>query len=158
MILGTPPASLWLDVFDKIIKLAAVILGGIWTYWNYRKSRTYAEKLELEITGNVFDHTGLYVDIGATVKNVGASNMSVAHDLTKCTIFAVLSDLTEVPLRIFPIFSQADELEPGESANDVILWRIETYEAEIIWLKIDLRVVSATVEWSSVLSLRVKPV
>jgi hypothetical protein len=39
-----PDLTLWLDVADKILRLIAVTLGGIWTYWNYRKSRTYAQR------------------------------------------------------------------------------------------------------------------
>ncbi len=45
-----PQAAFWLDVADKMVKLAAVCMGGIWTYWNYRKSRTCEQKLELQLS------------------------------------------------------------------------------------------------------------
>lgn len=66
-----PILTFWLDVADKAIKFAAVALGGLWTYWNYRKSRTYSKKLELQIADTVFAKGDLYVDIIVTRKNVG---------------------------------------------------------------------------------------
>ena len=59
-----PHPSLYfaLDLADKLLKLAAVALGGIWTYWNYRKSRTYAQKIELEVTASVFVRAHTYVE------------------------------------------------------------------------------------------------
>ncbi len=54
-----PELSFALDVADKAIKLAAVLLGGVWTYWNYRKGRKYAQKVELQLTGAVFEQGGI---------------------------------------------------------------------------------------------------
>jgi hypothetical protein len=72
----TPPYQpntipLLLDGADKIIKAIAVAIGGAWTYWNYKKSRTFAEKLELVLTGSVFLIYGdAFVDITIVVKNL----------------------------------------------------------------------------------------
>jgi hypothetical protein len=32
--------SFVLDIVDKAIKFVAVLIGGLWTWWNYRKGRT----------------------------------------------------------------------------------------------------------------------
>jgi hypothetical protein len=74
-----PIASFLLDVADKAIKLSAVAIGGLWTWWNFRKSRTYEQRLELEVIGAVFVKESLYGDAKVTLKNIGATKHSVQH-------------------------------------------------------------------------------
>ncbi len=150
-----PVLSFWLDVVDKIIKFAAVFLGGIWTYWNYRKSRTYAQKLETELSGNVFFKDGVYVDISTSLTNRGASKFILQQEGTSCTLSTIRKDLSEIPIRIFRIFIQHDQMEPGDHIHDALYWRIDLPPQEIVWLKIDLRIVSGKVEWNSVALIRV---
>jgi hypothetical protein len=57
-----PKLTFALDVADKVIKFAAVFIGAIWTAWNFRKSRTYKQKLELEVVGTVFVRQDLHID------------------------------------------------------------------------------------------------
>ena len=45
-----PVATFWLGVIDEIIKLAAVFIGAFWTLFNFRKSRTYNQKLDIANT------------------------------------------------------------------------------------------------------------
>ena len=71
--LPNPQATFLLDVADKAIKAAAVAVGGLWAYWNYRKSRIYEKKLELQLTANTFTRGDLYLDIDVSMRNVGAS-------------------------------------------------------------------------------------
>ncbi len=66
--------SVALDIADKAIKLIAVMLGGIWTYWNYRKSRPYEQKMELQLTGSTFERNGTYIEVRAKLKNLGETN------------------------------------------------------------------------------------
>ncbi len=61
---------------DKAIEAVAVLLGNVWTYWNYRKSRTYAQKLDLQVSGDVFSRGGLYLDVAVALENVGPELVS----------------------------------------------------------------------------------
>ncbi len=38
-------AAFWLDVFDKIIKFSTLLVGGVWIWINFKRSRIYAQKL-----------------------------------------------------------------------------------------------------------------
>jgi hypothetical protein len=153
-----------LDIADKLIKLAAVALGGVWTFWNFHKSRTYAAKLDLELTANATPilygrgYLHIYVNVDTKVTNIGSTRSSINHELTKCTVKSVRDDLREVPERIFPVFAHQDNLEPGESTNDVKFWRIESRSADITWLKIELFVFSdeEELQWKAVLGLPVR--
>jgi len=46
-------------------------------------------------------------------------------------------------------------LEPGESANDALFWRVQTYAADVVWLKINLLTFSGTIVWETVSLLRI---
>ena len=151
-----PTASFWLDIVDKVIKLAAVFLGGLWTYWNYRKSRTYEQKLELEVVGTVFVKKDLYGAVNVIVKNIGATKHAVQRDGSFCELCVVRDDLTEQSMELFRVFTHNDRIEPGESIADTQYWRIPHPIDDIIWIKLALRIVSNGVEWRSSCLIRVE--
>ena len=152
--LPNPQATFLLDVADKAIKAAAVAVGGLWAYWNYRKSRIYEKKLELQLTANTFTRGDLYLDIDVSMRNVGASRHTIPPDSTFCTVSAVLGDLSELPLHIFSVFESENQLEPGESTNDALFWRVQTYPADVVWLKIEVQTFSGELQWGVVSSVR----
>ena len=142
-----PTIAFALDIADKLIKLAAVFLGGIWTYWNYRKSRTYAQKLELEVTASIFVRTYTYVEITMSLKNLGGTSHKLHLDGSTCSIYAIDENLIQHILRVLPVFTLRDLIEPGESINDLHVFRLDAEAARRVWIKLDLRVVSGSVEW-----------
>jgi len=148
-----PIFSFWLDAS---VKVAAVLIGGLWTGWNYIKSRTYEQKLELEVVGTVFIQEDLYGDMKAVVKNIGAGKHAVQHEGTFCELSIVRDDLTEQSIRLFRIFTHNERIEPGESISDTQCWRIARPLDHILWAKLTLRVVSNGVEWNSTCLIRVE--
>ena len=142
-----PTLSFALDVADKAIKLAAVLLGGIWTYWNYRKSRTYEQKMELVLSSSILVRTGFYIQISATLKNLGATVHRVQQEGTYCELIAVFDDLSEQSLRLLSVFTRDQYVEPGETISDRLLSLIEVDTTRMVWLKVELRVTSGSVEW-----------
>ncbi len=151
-----PTLSLILDIIDILFKVAAVVIGGSWTWWNYRKSRIYAQKLELQVVGTVFtrDET-LYGDIRVAVKNIGATKHEVRHAGSFCELLVVYDDLTEKSMDLFRVFDQDHRIEPGEAMTDTLHWRIPQPFEDIVWIKLNLRVVSYGVEWLSTSLVRV---
>jgi len=146
--------SFALDVADKAIKLLAVLLGGIWTYWNYKKSRTYEQKMELQLTGSLFVRNGIFVEIAATLKNLGGTKQAVQQEGAYCEVTAIFEDLSEKSIRIFRVFSKDEYIEPGESIDDCLLFRLD-HDASVVWLRINLLVASTSVEWRQVEWIRV---
>lgn len=144
-----PSLTLALDLADKVIKLIAVILGGLWTYWNYRKSRTYEQKLELEVDGTVFTRGDLYCDVKLTAKNIGNAKHRVEHEETFCEVSIIRADLTEEAIQLFDVFTEEDSLEPGESMIDTLYWSVPAPADSILWVKLTLLVASNGVQWSS---------
>ncbi len=144
-----PQLAFALDFADKLIKLAAVLLGGLWTYWNYRKSRTYEQKLELEVVGTVFTRGDLFGDVKLTVKNIGNTQHNVEHEDTFCELSVIREDLSEQSVQLFDVFTEEDSLEPGESMEDALYWSVPAPVDSIVWVKLTLLVVSNGVQWSS---------
>jgi hypothetical protein len=142
-----PELSFALDVADKAIKLAAVLLGGVWTYWNYRKSRTYAQKLELQLTGAVFEQDGIFLEASAEIKNLGAARHVLQREDALCELVVISSDLAERSVKVLAVFKSEDQIEPGEAISDLFLHRLDVAPDNIVWLRIDLSVSSGSVEW-----------
>jgi hypothetical protein len=150
-----PVATFWLSVIDEIIKLAAVFIGALWALWNFRKSRTYQQKLELEIVGTVFINKDLYGDVLVTAKNIGASRHIVQKAASFLEASVILNDLSEHIVELFQVFTNDDSIEPGESITDTKYWSIAQPITNIIWIRLTLRVVSNGVEWESSSLVRV---
>ena len=150
-----PVATFWLGVFDEIIKFAAVVIGGVWALWNFRKSRTYQQKLELEIVGTVFIKNDLYGDVLVTAKNIGASRHLVQKAASFIEASVILDDLSEHVVELFQVFTNDTSIEPGESNTETKYWSIAQPIANIVWLRLTLRVTSNGVEWESSSLVRV---
>jgi hypothetical protein len=150
-----PTLTLVLSLADIAIKLAAVLIGGWWTLWNYRKSRTYEQKLELELDSTVFVKKDLYGDVRLIIRNIGATKHTVQHSGTNFELFTVDEDLSEESAGLFRVFEGNRIIEPGESINDTFCWKIQRPLEGILWIKLSLRVVSDGVEWWSTRMIRI---
>jgi hypothetical protein len=95
--------GLALDVADKVIKLAAVGLGGVWNFWNYRTSRTYEQKMDLQLTCSIFRSGRVYFDICARLKNLGATRHTVQQEGSSLEVAVVRGDLTEQLINVVPV-------------------------------------------------------
>ena len=54
-----------LTAIDTVVKIAAVIVGGAWTYLNYVRGRTYSRRLELAVSGAVTERDDVYFLTGS---------------------------------------------------------------------------------------------
>ena len=157
-----PTVSLVLDIVDIVVKVAAVGIGASWTWWNYRKSRTYAQKLELEVVGTIFTRThpaagsNVYGDIIVSVKNIGATKHSVEQAGTFCELIFVHDDLSEKSIGLFRVFEHNHNIEPEEAMNDAVYWHYPHPIQDVLWVKLTLRIVSNGVEWLRTSLVRVE--
>jgi hypothetical protein len=151
-----PQLAFVLDVLDKLIKLAAVLIGAFWTWWNYRKSRTYEQKLELKVTSTVFIKTHLYGDVRLIVKNISATKHTVQQNGTFCELLIVREDLSEESAALFRVFANRRSIEPDETIDDTFCWCVTQSLNRILWVKLKLRIVTDGVEWWTTRLIRVE--
>jgi hypothetical protein len=151
-----PYATFWLDVADKGIKALAVMVGAAWTHINFLRSRTFKRKVESSVSGKMFVKEGrYYVLVSCRLHNVGQSKYPIKQKGT------YLEAMTLDPggrrrLKGAEIFEDHGWIEPGEQIEEPLVLAIpdpKTYVA----LRLNMRVVSKTVEWNASCILIDKP-
>ena len=62
------------EIAEKIATIAALVVGGVWAYFNFIKGRIYRPRLHPEVSGMVVvEHEQIYLHITSTITNVGNS-------------------------------------------------------------------------------------
>ena len=110
----------------------------------------------MEVIGSVFFKEDLYCDVKVIVKNIGATKHTVQHTGTFCELSIIRGDLKQVSIELFRVFTHNEGIEPGESILDTHYCRIPEPNDDIVWVKLDLRVVSDGVDWRSSCLIRVE--
>jgi hypothetical protein len=144
------------DVLQKLFTIAAIIVGAIWTYFNFFRGRTYKMRLEPEVSGKAVTINGLNHLLAAIrLKNVGLSKVEIeqkgtalellaynAPDCTKNIVSAAWDRLTA-----FPVFESNRWIEPGEIIEEKRLIVVPTNERTAFRLR--LRLVSHGSAWEA---------
>ena len=69
----------WIKLLLSFIQTASIVVGGLYTYYEYRRFRRYSPKIQMEVDFNLYpigDKSRNYlVDIEMTIKNVGQVRM-----------------------------------------------------------------------------------
>lgn len=150
-----PYANFWLDVSDKALKTLAVLIGGLWTWVNFRKSRTFKRKLEASVSGEIFCQAGrFYLAIVCHLKNVGLGVYEIQQKGTACIVTALKFPENE-RVRVLAVFEDHQWIEPGEQIDEPILIEVPDPNT-FIALRLVLRVVSAGIEWNGKSDVRFK--
>lgn len=144
-----PYGSFWLDVADKGIKALALVVGAVWTFFNVQRSRTYRRKLELGISGAVFDKNGsLYLLISCQLTNVGQTKYSIEQKGTYAGVFTIADSGDEKRIAALEIFKDHGWIEPGEKISEPLIAPVPDPRT-FVALKLALRVVSEGIEWNA---------
>jgi hypothetical protein len=144
------------DILQKLFTIAAIIVGAIWTYFNFFRGRTYKIRLEPEVSGKAVTINGLNHLVAAIrLKNVGLSRVEIeqkgtalellaynAPDGTKNIVSAAWDRLTA-----FPVFESNRWIEPGEMIEEKRLIVVPTNGCTAFRLR--LRLVSHGSAWEA---------
>lgn len=149
------PTWLSLDNAQKIAGILAVVIGGIWVYYNYFKGRTHKPRLEPTISGELFNkNRKLYLIATAKLKNAGLSKVTIEQEGTGLRILSYINDPNQVNgfvkekwLDTPPIFLDHEWVEPGKGIDDALL---TTIDSEIIAIRLELIVMAKDVEFKAV--------
>ncbi len=134
-----PYGAFWLDVADKAIKALAVAVAGLWTFMNYKKSRTFHRKLEPMVSGEIFERCGSYYIVASTrLKNVGQSQYTITQEGTALVALKLTPEGRET-LSVNPVFRDHAWIEPGEQIEDPIVLTIPA-PSTFVAIRLNLRV------------------
>lgn len=144
------------DLVQKLFTIAAIIVGGIWTYFNFFRGRTYRMRLEPTVSGKVVTFDGVrHLIATMSLKNVGLSKVEVEQEGSGLSVLAF-----EVPdgtanvvsaawehLAAFPVFESHQWIEAGELIEEQRLIVIPTIVHTAFQLR--LRIVSHKISWDA---------
>jgi hypothetical protein len=158
--------AITLDVVDKGVKIAAVLIGGIWTYLNYARGRTFRRRLEPCISGKISPgvSAGAWMVSGiAQVKNVGLSKVDIEKEPTAIMIDDLVLGATakgtpklleqRIPGGVFDVFDLHRWIEPGETIEQSFAVPLPA-NPNRAGVKLRLRIVSRhkffkSIEWNA---------
>jgi len=143
-------------ITDLSWKIAVGIAAASWTILNYLRGRTFRRRLELKVSGEIFEKTGIhFLSVVTTAKNVGLSKVRVFQKGTWVRLVRLRSkqksSALQLPEEIFlgtaPIFKRHDWIEPGEEVNDILFVQLPERIPEDVAISLSLRVKSTEWRW-----------
>jgi hypothetical protein len=145
------------DIVQKLFTIAAIIAGGIWTYFNFFRGRTYRMRLEPEVSGKAATFDGMsYLIAKMSLKNVGLSRVEVEQKGSALQVLSYEAPVGESAdvvsaawknLVVFPVFESHQWIEPGELIEEQRLIVIPTMVHTAFQLQ--LRIVSHKISWNA---------
>ena len=87
---------LTLDQLDKLVKLLAILVGGVAAYYKFFRGRVHISRLELRVSGSIVCKDNVsYLFATACVKNIGLSKVDIHEDsglrITSCKPSTVMA-------------------------------------------------------------------
>ena len=85
--------SLFLQHLEKIVTILAIIVGGIWAYFHFSKSRKYRIRLEPSISGKIITREQkTYVCVRLELKNAGEAVVEIEKKGSGFRLYSFLPD------------------------------------------------------------------
>jgi hypothetical protein len=148
--------SAFVELLKNSFEIAAIILGAIWTYFNFFKGRTYRPRLECNVDGSVHTDSGRPLLKALTkVKNVGLSKVRIDQEGTILQLFSSVrqNSIPSFPCQVtwndrpavFDVFKEHKWVEPLETIEDQVL--IELPDDRTSDYKLNLKVLSKRIWW-----------
>ncbi len=139
-----------LGVIEKLFKIAAYVIGGLWVYFNYFKGRTYRPRLETKIIGTLIKKgSSDFVNINAQIKNVGLSKVDIKQEGTALRLLiynpAQHDDPWDHQVTI-PILSAHQWIEPGEPVEEPVLLPLPS---NVLAVRAEVIIVSTKTMWET---------
>ena len=147
--------GLTLDQVDRLVKILAILAGGVAAYYKFFKGRVHVSRLELKVSGSVVCKDNVsYLFTTACVKNIGLCKVDINEDsglrITSCKAPVALSAAQLVKWKepaTFTIFEDDPWIEPGETVEEKYLIAIPSCEREHVAYRLQLIIVSKSSYW-----------
>jgi hypothetical protein len=138
-----------LDYLEKIFTILAIIVGGIWAYFNFFKSRLYRIRLEPGISGELIHQDNKrFIKVNLSLRNAGVSVVNIQPEGTGFRLNALQAKGTLSPKKVipktriktYPIFPYHKWVESNETIHEEQL--IVAPDDDSIAFELEMRVVA----------------
>ncbi len=115
---------------EKIVTIAAVLVGGIWTYLRFIKGRIYCPRLRPSVEGRMAQIDGRrHLVATLTIENVGTSKVDLNHKAMGLRLLGPTMQPCAAPpvqvrwmqLGTFDVFEKHGWIENGEVIQDQVV-------------------------------------
>ena len=142
---------------DDVLKSLAVIVGGAWTYLNYVRGRTFRKRLEVEITGSIFQDEGLSFFSGRChLKNVGLAQTKIVEVGTGVSIYTLRlvetasgRKTSKEEIVVLPLFEKHGWVEPGESISDPFVAVLPERKGRLLGVRTVVMISNGKIVWQA---------
>jgi hypothetical protein len=140
---------------QTICQIAAILVGGVWVYFNFLRGRTFRPRLEFTLSVASVRRTTHYVTIKYSTKNVGLSRVRINRVGSILRVLA--ADPVQPRIMISPdwrhlgsyaIFEDQGWIEPAETVSEERLLVLPDDGA--IAIKLELSLASRKTAWRAV--------
>ena len=155
---STPTAPTALDKWEKTskvaeswAKIAALIIGGIWAYYQFFNGRTFRSRLDINVSVKTFiDVEMIYLIVAVQLKNIGLSKIDIIRRGTAVRVFSNTIKTENTPKALRPnwshvissrVFERHSWIEPGETIGEQLVFSVPNQTVEKTAYNIELRVI-----------------
>lgn len=140
---------------EKVVRIAAIVIGGVWTYLKFIRGRIYRPRLKPSVSGRIVIVSGQpYLIVSIGVENVGSSKVEISQKGTGLRLFSPeLTPAATPPSQVgwmhlgtFPVFEKHGWIETGECIQDELLISLQQVASAF---KLEFRLVAKRIEWQS---------
>jgi hypothetical protein len=140
---------------EKVVRIAAIVIGGLWTYLKFIRGRIYRPRLKPSVSGRIVIVSGQpYLIVSIGVENVGSSKVEISQKGTGLRLFspeltpaaAPPSQIGWMHLGTFSVFEKHGWIESGECIQDELLISLQQVASAF---KLEFRLVAKGIEWQS---------
>lgn len=144
------------SLIEKLFTILAIIIGALWTYYNFFRGRIYRSRLEPQIVGKLFENDRYFhIQVSSKLKNVGLSKVNINHNASGIRIYSyeIPEDLADIEtaewnrIGTFPVFEKHGWVESGETIEDLTLLSVEKRNYQVF--RLVLRVVGRKKSWTT---------
>ena len=118
------PLEYWdraIGAVDKLTKILALIIGGVFAYMKFFMGRTFRPRLESAITGELIEKDGVrHLAAKVTVRNIGLTKCGIRQEGSGIRIWSY-SEATRTNLGAESILEHHKWIESSETVTDEIL-------------------------------------
>jgi hypothetical protein len=150
---NTAPWSDLLNEIEKVLRILAIVMAGIWAYYRYFRGRTFRPRVELTVSGLVVQKDGKeYMVATVGLQNLGLSRVGI--DQIGTALFVSTSNADSSPFfdvewsrpSGFQVFTTHTGIEPNEPIVNKLLYRLPTGQS---FVKLHLQVVSGKQKYTA---------
>lgn len=143
------PWNVWLDQTDKTVKIAAILFGGAWAYFNFVKGRIHFTRIEPSVTGRYMKKNGKgYLIASVHVKNIGSTKVAISQRGTVLDLFVAHASgddrIQWVRFRSLAILGAYQWLEPSESIEDTLLVPLQSDQLAV---RLEMQLITGKERW-----------